>query len=65
MEEAALRLEQDGIASLQIIFNIFRQKPITELFDRAKAKGVALIVRLPVASALYESDVRQHIRGPY
>jgi len=52
MEEAMLCLEQDGCAALQIIFNIFRQKPISELFDKAKAKGIALIVRLPLASGL-------------
>lgn len=50
-EEAALCLQQDDIASLQIIFNIFRQKPI-EFFDEAKVKGVALVVRLPLASGL-------------
>ena len=52
MEEAALCLEQDGLASLQIIFNIFRQKPIFELFDRATELGVAIIVRLPLSSGL-------------
>jgi aryl-alcohol dehydrogenase-like predicted oxidoreductase len=52
MEEACICLEQDGVSSLQIIFNIFRQKPITELFDQAKVKGVSLIVRLPLASGL-------------
>lgn len=52
MEEARICLEQDGLASLQIIFNVFRQKPIAELFDAAKAKGVALIIRLPLASGL-------------
>ena len=52
MDEAILCLEQEGLASLQIIFNIFRQKPIDVLFDKAQAKGVALIVRLPVASGL-------------
>ena len=52
MDEALLCLEQEGLASLQIIFNIFRQKPIDVLFDKAKAKGVALIVRLPLASGL-------------
>lgn len=52
MEEALICLEQEGVASLQIIFNIFRQKPITELFDAAQQKGVALIVRLPLASGL-------------
>ncbi len=52
VEEALLCLQQEGLSSLQIIFNIFRQKPIDELFDAAKAKGVALIVRLPLASGL-------------
>ncbi len=52
MDEALLCLQQDGLASLQIIFNIFRQKPISELFEAAKAKNVALIVRLPLASGL-------------
>lgn len=52
MDEALFCLKQDGLTSLQIIFNIFRQKPIQTLFDKAKEKGVALIVRLPLASGL-------------
>ena len=52
ISEAQTCLKQDGLASLQIIFNIFRQKPITQLFDDAKTKGVSLIVRLPLASGL-------------
>ncbi len=52
MDEALGCLEQDGLSSLQIIFNVFRQKPITTLFERAQEKGVALIIRLPVASGL-------------
>jgi len=52
MDEALLCLEQEGMASLQIIFNIFRQKPIEVLFDKAKEQGVALIIRLPLASGL-------------
>jgi aryl-alcohol dehydrogenase-like predicted oxidoreductase len=52
MEEVLLCLEQEGLSSLQIIFNIFRRKPIEALFDQAKARGVALIVRLPLASGL-------------
>ena len=52
MDEALLCLEQEGIASLQIIFNVFRRKPIEVLFEKAKQKGVALIVRLPLASGM-------------
>jgi aryl-alcohol dehydrogenase-like predicted oxidoreductase len=50
-EEALICLRQEDLASLQIIFNIFRQKPV-EFFDEAKARGVALVVRLPLASGL-------------
>ncbi|MEM7331174.1 MAG: aldo/keto reductase [Chloroflexota bacterium] len=52
MDEALLILDQPELTSLQIIFNIFRQKPIHTLFDRAKAADVGVIVRLPLASGL-------------
>jgi aryl-alcohol dehydrogenase-like predicted oxidoreductase len=59
MEEALLCLQQEGLASLQIIFNIFRQKPIDALFEAAQEKGVALIVRLPLASGLLSGKFTQ------
>ncbi len=52
MDEALVCLEQDDLASFQIIFNVFRQKPIDVLFEKAKQKNVALIIRLPLASGL-------------
>jgi aryl-alcohol dehydrogenase-like predicted oxidoreductase len=52
MEEAAYCVRQEGVAALQIIFNIFRQKPIHTLFAEAKQRNVALLVRLPLASGL-------------
>ncbi len=52
MAEAKVCLAQEGLASLQIIFNLFRQKPIDTLFADAIAKQVAIIVRLPLASGL-------------
>lgn len=59
MDEALTCLKQDGLASLQIIFNLFRQKPITALFDRAQAQNVAIIVRLPLASGLLTGKYRR------
>ncbi len=50
--EALYCLEVPGLASLQFIFNLFRQKAVDELLPRVKAKGVAFIVRLPLASGL-------------
>jgi aryl-alcohol dehydrogenase-like predicted oxidoreductase len=52
MEEAVFCAQQEGVASLQIIFNIFRQKPIDTLFDIAKKNRIGIIVRLPIASGL-------------
>lgn len=52
MEQADFCVRQEGIASLQIIFNIFRQKPIHTLFAEAKKRQVALLIRLPLASGL-------------
>ncbi|MVN89637.1 aldo/keto reductase [Mucilaginibacter aquatilis] len=51
-EEALICLEQEGLASLQIIFNLFRQHVADEIFAKAREKGVALIVRVPLASGL-------------
>ena len=59
MEEAHICLQQEGLASLQIIFNIFRQKPVATLFDEAQAKGVALIARVPLASGLLSGKFKR------
>ena len=52
IEEGLICLEYDGLASLQVIFNIFRQHTADELFKKAKEKDVAIIVRVPLASGL-------------
>ena len=64
MEEAAVCLKQEGIASLQVIFNIFRQQPIDSLFAQAKARDVALIIRLPLASGLLSGKMNRQTRFP-
>lgn len=52
VEEGLICLEQEGVTSLQVIFNLFRQKPSRELFDAALEKGVATIARAALASGL-------------
>ncbi|MDQ8203169.1 aldo/keto reductase [Pelagicoccus sp. SDUM812003] len=53
MEEALLCIDKaPELTSLQIIFNIFRQKPIATLFEKAKASKVGIIARVPLASGL-------------
>jgi len=64
MDEALGCLEQEGLASLQIIFNIFRRKPITALFEAAKAKNSAIIARVPLASGLLAGKLSLETKFP-
>ncbi|MBT3199015.1 MAG: aldo/keto reductase [Phycisphaerales bacterium] len=64
MDEAVMCLGQDGLASLQVIFNIFRRKPITALFDTAAEKGVAIIARVPLASGLLSGKISLDTQFP-
>jgi aryl-alcohol dehydrogenase-like predicted oxidoreductase len=58
VEEALKALEYDGVVSVQIIFNIFRQRPAETFFDLARAKNVAIIARVPLASGLLAGKFR-------
>ena len=51
-EEALISLEREHLASIQIILNPFRLKPLDEVLPAAEAKGVAVIARVPLASGL-------------
>ena len=51
-KEGLLCMKQEGLVSLQIIFNVFRQHYGPEFFEEADARGVGLVVRLPLASGL-------------
>jgi len=62
MEEALVCAAQPGLVSLQIIFNIFRQKPIHTLFQAARTKNIALVVRLPLASGLLGGKMTKQTR---
>lgn len=52
VEEGLKAIEYPGVASVQIIYNIFRQRPADLFFSEAKRRGVAVIVRVPLASGL-------------
>ncbi len=52
VEEARLALAHDNVSTIQIIFNMFRQKPAEDLFNEAVLKDVGIIVRVPLASGL-------------
>lgn len=52
IEEAIKAIEFDNVTSIQIIYNMFRQRPHEQLFQLAKEKNVGLIIRVPLASGL-------------
>lgn len=52
VEEALKAIEYPGVESVQIIYNIFRQRPAELFFREAKARKVAIIARVPLASGL-------------
>jgi aryl-alcohol dehydrogenase-like predicted oxidoreductase len=52
IEQALRAIEFPGVASVQIIFNIFRQRPADDFFPEARRRGVGVIARVPLASGL-------------
>jgi aryl-alcohol dehydrogenase-like predicted oxidoreductase len=56
--DEAVKAMHYPIVSVQIIFNMLRQKPIDALFDLAKQKDVAIIARVPLASGLLTGKMK-------
>ena len=52
LSEAFESLKYDKVKSIQLVFNVFRQKPLDKFFKLAKEKKVAIIARGPLASGL-------------
>jgi aryl-alcohol dehydrogenase-like predicted oxidoreductase len=52
VEEALKAIEYPNVATVQIIFNIFRQRPAELFFEQARRRDVGVIVRVPLASGL-------------
>ncbi len=52
VEEALKAIEYENVTTVQIIYNLFRQRPSELFFREAHAKNVGVIVRVPLASGL-------------
>jgi aryl-alcohol dehydrogenase-like predicted oxidoreductase len=52
VEEALKAIEYPGVQSVQIIFNIFRQRPADLFFQEAQHRKVGILARLPLSSGL-------------
>ena len=57
VEEALKAIEYPGVATIQIIYNIFRQRPHDLFFEQAQKKNVGIIVRVPLASGLLSGKI--------
>jgi aryl-alcohol dehydrogenase-like predicted oxidoreductase len=52
VDEAMTAIQNPGVVSVQIIYNMFRPKPAEAFFAEAAARNVAVIARVPLASGL-------------
>lgn len=52
VEEALKAIEYDNVTTVQIIFNLFRQRPAELFFEQARKKNIGVIVRVPLASGM-------------
>jgi len=52
VEEAIKAMEYPNLQSIQIIYNLFRQRPGENVLDLAKSKGVGILARVPLSSGM-------------
>jgi aryl-alcohol dehydrogenase-like predicted oxidoreductase len=52
VEEGLKAIEYPGVQSVQIIFNIFRQRPAELFFSEVKRRRVGILARVPLASGM-------------
>jgi len=52
VEEALKAIEYENVRSVQIIFNIFRQRPADLFFAEAAKRNVAILARVPLSSGM-------------
>jgi aryl-alcohol dehydrogenase-like predicted oxidoreductase len=59
VEEALKAIEYPQVQSVQIIFNIFRQRPAELFFSEAQRRQVGVLARVPLASGLLTGKMTQ------
>jgi aryl-alcohol dehydrogenase-like predicted oxidoreductase len=57
VEEALKAIEFPGVQTVQIIFNIFRQRPAALLFPEAQKRRVGILARVPLASGMLSGKI--------
>jgi aryl-alcohol dehydrogenase-like predicted oxidoreductase len=52
VEEALKAIEYPNVQTVQIIFNMFRQRPVDRFFDEAERRKIGILARLPLSSGM-------------
>jgi aryl-alcohol dehydrogenase-like predicted oxidoreductase len=63
-EQALTAIARPGVATVQIIVNAFRRKPLEKVLPAAAAAGVGIIARVPLASGLLSGRYTARTRFP-
>lgn len=58
VEEALKAIEYPNVQTVQIIFNVLRQRPADLFFEQAKRKAVGILARVPLASGLLTGKMK-------
>lgn len=58
VEEGLKAIEYPGVQSVQIIFNMFRQRPAGLFFEQAQRRQVGILARLPLSSGMLTGKMR-------
>ena len=64
VEEAIKAIEYPNVTSVQIIFNVFRQRPAELFFPLAQKKEIAILTRVPLASGLLTGKMSEDTTFP-
>ncbi|MBD0292384.1 MAG: aldo/keto reductase [Jiangellaceae bacterium] len=64
VDEALTAIARPAVATVQIILNVFRRKPLEEVLPAAQNAGVGIIARVPLASGLLSGKYDEHTTFP-
>ena len=64
VSDALEAIKFKNVKSIQLVFNIFRQKPIEKFLKEAKKRNVAVIARGPLASGLLTGNINMNSKFP-
>jgi len=59
-DEAMRAIARPGVATVQIVLNVFRRKPLEQVLPAAAEAGVGIIARVPLASGLLSGKYDEH-----